>query len=45
MSRITLGLALTLAPALDQFAAPPLIPLPVDITTNAGRSWVSAPRP
>ncbi len=30
---------------LDQLAAPPLMPLPVDITTKAGRSVVSAPRP
>src|SRR5438270_6708530 len=29
----------------DQFAAPPLMPAPVDMTTNAGRSLVSAPRP
>jgi hypothetical protein len=31
-------------PLLQQ-AAPPLIPLPVLITTNAGRSRVSAPSP
>ena len=30
---------------LDQFADPPLMPLPVDITTNAGKSLVSAPSP
>src|SRR5262249_20415284 len=30
---------------LDQFAAPPLIPDPVDMTTKAGRSLVSAPMP
>jgi hypothetical protein len=30
---------------LDQLAAPPLMPEPVDMTTKAGRSSVSAPRP
>jgi hypothetical protein len=30
---------------LDQLAAPPLIPEPVDITTKAGKSLVWAPRP
>src|SRR5262249_3520813 len=30
---------------LDQLAAPPLIPDPVDMTTKAGRSLVSAPIP
>src|SRR5579883_1752429 len=30
---------------LDQLAEPPLMPLPVDITTNAGRSRVIEPSP
>ena len=30
---------------LDQLAVPPLMPLPVLMTINAGRSRVSAPRP
>jgi len=30
---------------LDQLAAPPLMPEPVLITTNAGKSLVSAPNP
>jgi hypothetical protein len=30
---------------LAQLAAPPLMPLPVDMTTKAGRFSVSAPRP
>src|SRR5579871_2779263 len=30
---------------LDQLAEPPLMPLPVDMTTNAGKSRVIEPRP